>query len=71
VIGSIMCAASGLSAIILPGVAVSIGSSPIGIVASGGAPAGAHAESVNARASSEKIITFFIFIFPLKSWNSP
>jgi len=40
-------------------------------VLSGGAPAGAHADNVNARTISEKIIAFFIFIFPLKSWYGP
>ena len=30
-----------------------------------GVPVGAHADRVNARAINEKIITFFILIFPL------
>ncbi len=49
----------------LLGVAVIIGSSPIGIVVSG-VPAGAHADRINARTINENTITFFILIFPLK-----
>src|SRR5581483_7022319 len=64
VIGSIKCAASGLSAIILPGVAVLF----IGIVLPG-VSAGAQADKTKAKAINEKINIFFIFIFPLKNWN--
>ncbi|GAB1469332.1 hypothetical protein MASR2M66_02080 [Chloroflexota bacterium] len=72
-IGSIMCAAPGLSAIILPGVGIPSVTLElslfIGIVLLGVA-AGAQADKIKARAINEKIIVFFILMFPLEGWDS-
>ena len=68
-IGSIICAAPGLSAVILPGVGIPFVILELSLfigIALLGVAAGVQADIVKARTINEKIIVFFILMLPLK-----